>query len=250
MDNCLCYSKDKGLYTKYLLPDENPEELLFRPNNNKGERHEPVKIPQENITIIINSYFDYGQKSYLNAIIKRNDLIILDFDTKKLQVLCKKSGVKYHCVMQRDWESLYNKLILAYQTSKSQAVPLSSIEYIDSIFQMMDMDELYVKNFMHSNKLIKQKDKMRIAFYAGRKLKDFIDCFDLAQITDKTVIKHTINTCNQFLENISDQIIIWDKNSVIFMSEIIFSIHKFMQRNNCGVDFLNSIRTTLQVRSK
>ena len=91
MDICLCYSEDKGLYTKQLLPDEKPKELLFRPNNNRGERHEPVKIPQENITIIINSYFDYGQKSYLNAIVKRNDLIILDFDTKKLQVLPPKT---------------------------------------------------------------------------------------------------------------------------------------------------------------
>ena len=64
MDNCLCYSEDKGLYTKYLLPDDNPEDLLFRSHDSIWKRSLKKVIPNSNFSVEIRTKFSNNNNAY------------------------------------------------------------------------------------------------------------------------------------------------------------------------------------------
>ena len=68
---CLCYSQDKGLYTKRFTENEDSDDLLYRPHGFVGFVNDLVKSPDQNVEIEIQTNFDYKSASYHRAMFKK-----------------------------------------------------------------------------------------------------------------------------------------------------------------------------------
>lgn len=237
MDNCLCYSEDKGLYIKYVPEYENPLELLFRPHNNNGKWKSEQMIPNVNVSIEIHSKFGNNNTSYFYAKIKKDGANILDFDTTKILVL-NNSSVLYHCAHQYDWDSLFNKIITAYNESKSSVSYESAINYIEKIESLLNSNQVDIRGHFDKEKTYRWDEPFVLLLLAGGKIEDLINGINLSKIDDKTIIQSTLKICRQFLSKVNSQDFDYSDKRVRQLARALLSIHSFMNSYDCGVEFL------------
>lgn len=237
MDNCLCFSKEDGLFVKPVLENDNPPELLFRPHCCNGKRKLVKTIPEENVSIEIYSKFGNNNTSYFYATISRNDANILDFDANKINVL-NDSSVLYHCVHQYDWDSLFKKIIIAYNESKLSFSPASAISYIDMIKSIFNSNQVNIRGHFDKEKTYRWDEPFVLLLFAGSKIEDLIHGLDLAKSTDKTIIQYTMDVCKRFLGEVNIQDFDYTDKRIKQLARAIFVVHSFMNAHESGVEFL------------
>ena len=143
---CLCYSEEKGLYTKSFSENDISDELLYRPHGYAGFVNDIIPIPNKDITIEVQSNFGYHSASYLRATIKKDSRYIMDFDLSKLYVM-RNMGVRTLDVPLYDWNKLFDKIIHAYKESLTEGYTTASIAYIEELSNMLDKDAISIKEY-------------------------------------------------------------------------------------------------------
>lgn len=238
---CLCYSQEKGLYTKRLTENESCDELLYRPHGYVGEVNEKRCIPGQDIEIEFQSNFDYrNSKSYLRALIKKNNRSILDFDLAKMFIL-RNCSIQYQDVPVYDWDALFEKIIKAYNRASLDEYTTSSIGYLEELNMMLDKSEIIIKGDYSEEQESHWKGVFSVILFASNKIRDFLKGYEDAQIADSTVQKQTHNLLLKYVYKVKSMDLDYSDSRVSQISETMMLIHKFMCENKAGTEYLSMI---------
>jgi len=237
---CLCYSDKYGLYTDKIPDGDNPEELLYRPQGYAGYINNKIEIPDRNIEITILSNFGYGSASYLRAAVKFGNRRILDFELSKMYVL-NNCSITTIDVPTYNWNLLFEKIIDAYNTASLGVLTTSAIAYIDELSDMLDSDVITVKGYIDKEKSTPWDGAFLISLHAGKKIQDLIKGLEVAEVSDPTVLKYTMNLCRKYIKKMKTLPLDYEDSRISQLSESLLFIHKFMCENEGGTEYLNMI---------
>ena len=201
---CLCYSEEKGLYKQLLTEYETSSDFLYRPHGYKGYVSDTIELEEKGITIKIQSNFGYGSWAYLRAIVEQGNLRILDFCTTNLYIL-NNCSVKSFIVPVYQWDSLFNKIIAAYNEAISGEYNRYSIAYIEELEEMLDKNEIEIKGDFEKEKTVKWEGAFLISLFAGNKIRDLIEGFEMSRPMDTTLLNHMLNLCRKFIHKVKSQ---------------------------------------------
>ena len=234
---CLCFSNEKGLYTKRISEDITSEELLYRPQGYVGFVNDKIVIPGQDVEINIQSNFGYGSASYLRATIKKGARSLLDFDLSKLYIL-NNLGVRVFNVPLYEWTKLFDKIIKAYKESSIEDYTTSSIAYLDELSDMLDKEEICIKGGFEKEKSTEWKGDFLVALFAGNKIRNLLKGFKEAQLSDPIVMKYTLNLCRKYINKVKALSLDFNDSRVSQFSETLMLIHQFMWENDAGIEYL------------
>ena len=232
--NCLCYSNEKGLYTKRLSENESPAELLYRPQGYVGIISDKLTIPDKKIEITI----EYYSASFLRAIVAVGNQQILDFDLSKLYIL-NGCSIKTLDVPLYDWDGLFKKIIDAYNMISIDVFTTSYIAYIDELNDMLDKEEIQVRGYINEKDTTRWNGHFLITSHVGRKIQDLLQGFEVAKVSNSILLKHTMNLCRKYISVFNSLVLNYEDSRVEYFSKALLSIHKFMCENNAGIEYLN-----------
>lgn len=238
--NALCFSKEKGLYTRVISDEEQVDDIIYRPQGYYGYVTDEIDIPEGDLHIQIDSNFGYGNMAYLSATLTYKGKVVLGFDTNKLYVL-RHSSVSYLSVPLYDWDSLFELIISAYKQALTSHYQTSSIDYIDEIGDMLDKKEIMVRKTFEIEDPTKWEGDFLITLHAGRKLKDLLDGFDQAAQIDGVITKYLLNLCRKFILKVTSLSLDLDDIRTSQLSECLIPAHQFMCKNGAGAEYLSMI---------
>lgn len=234
---CLCYSQEKGLYTKRFTENENSDELLYRPQGYVGFVKEKLAIPGLDLEIEIQSNFGYGSASYLRAIIKKRARSLLDFDLSRMYIL-NNFGVRVFDVPLYEWTKLFEKIINAYKKSFIEDYTMPSIAYLDELSEMLDKEGICIHGGFEKEKSTEWKGDFLVALFAGNKIRNLLKGFKEAQLSDPIVVKYTLNLCRKYISKVKALSLDFNDFRVSQFSETFMLIHQFMWENDAGIEYL------------
>lgn len=234
---CLCYSQDKGLYTKRFTGNEDSEELLYRPHGHVGFVNDKLTIHGQEVEIEIQSNFGYSSASYLRATFKRGNQYVLDFGPSKLYIL-NNCSVKTFDVPLYDWDRLFSKLIKAYKESSIETYTTSAIAYVEELSAMLDKSEVVIYGNLEETKSTKWDGDFLVELYVGNKIRDLLNGFKIANTSDPVVIKHTLNLCRKYISKVKSLLQDYSDSRVSQVSDTLMIIHHFMCENKTGIEYL------------
>ena len=237
---CLCYSDKCGLYTDTIPEGENPDELLYRPQGYAGYVINKIETPSRNIEITFLSNFGYGSASYLRAAVNLGNRRILDFDMSKLYVL-NNISISTLDVPTYSWNLLFEKIIDAYNRASLNTLTTEAIAYIDELSDMLDKDEILVKGNIDKEKPTQWNGTFLISLHVGKKIQDLLKGLELAEVSDPTVLKYTMNLCRKYILNVKAQTLDYEDSRMSQLSDSLLSVHKFMCANKGGKEYLSMI---------
>lgn len=237
---CLCYSQEKGLYTKRLTENEEADELLYRPQGHVGFVNDKLTIPGQDVEIEIQSNFGYKSASYLRATFKRGSRYVLDFDLSKLCIL-NNCSVKSFDVPLYDWDGLFSKLINAYRESSIDTYTTSVISYVEGLDEILDKKEIEIRGNLEAKNSTKWEGDFLIGLYAGKKIRDLLGGFEIAGTSDPVVLKHTLILCTKYIGKVKSLDLDYSDSRVSQISDTLMFIHKFMCENKAGIEYLSMI---------
>ena len=237
---CLCYSQEKGFYTKRFTENEDSEELLYRPQGFVGFVNDKITIPGQDVEIEIQTNFDYKSASYHRATFQKGNQYILDFDLSKLYIL-NNCSVKTFDVPLYDWDRLFSKLVEAYRKSSIEAYTTSSIAYLEELSAMLDKNEVVIKGNLEEKKSTQWKGDFLIALFAGKKIRDLLRGFEIAGTSDQIVVKQTLSLCTKYIRKVKLLDLDFSDSRVSQISETMMLIHKFMCESKAGTEYLSMI---------
>ena len=107
---CLCYTEEKGLFTKRLADGENEGVVLLRSHNEEWKRTIKASIPGTDTIIQVCTKIGTCYNSFFYATIRNGENFVLDFDESKLQIL-NGGGVERITAHIGDWNGLFQKII-------------------------------------------------------------------------------------------------------------------------------------------
>ena len=237
---CLCYSEEKGLYTKSFSENDISDELLYRPHGYAGFVNDIIPIPNKDITIEVQSNFGYHSASYLRATIKKDSRYIMDFDLSKLYVM-RNMGVRTLDVPLYDWNKLFDKIIHAYKESFTEGYTTASIAYIEELSDMLDKDAISIKEYYDKKERTEWKGVFLVTLFAGKKIRNLIVEFLEADVTDSVVVKNTLNLCRKYIDKMKLQSLDFSDTRLSEISETLMLIHRFMCKHKAGLEYLSMI---------
>lgn len=238
--NGLCFSKEKGLYTRIIAEGEQADDIIYRPHGYYGFVSDEIDILECDLHIQINSNFGYRSKAYLSAMLICKGKVVLSFDTDKLYVL-NHSSVSELSVPLYDWDSLFESIIVAYKQALSGLYQTSSIVYIEEIGGMLDKKEILVRKTFEKEEPTKWEGDFLITLHAGRKLKDLLDGFDQATQINNVITRYLLGLCRKYVLKVSSLSLDFDDIRTSQMSECLIPVHKFMCQNKVGAEYLRMI---------
>ncbi len=237
---CLCYSQEKGLYTKRFTENEDSDELLYRPQGYVGFVKDKLTIPEQDIEIEIQTNFGYRSASYHRATFKKGDRFILDFDLSKLCVL-NNCSVKSFDVPLYDWDRLFSKLINAYRESSIDSYTTSSISYLEGINEILNKKKIDFRGDFEAKNSAEWEGDFLVGLFASKKIRDLIRGFEIADISDPVVLKHALNLCRNYIGKVKSLSLDFSDSRVSQISDTMMLIHKFMCENEGGTEYLSMI---------
>lgn len=237
---CLCYSQDKGLYTKRFTENDDSDELLYRPQGFVGFVNDKLAIPEQDVEIEIQTNFGFRSASYHRATFKRGNLYILDFDLSKLNIL-NNCSVKTFDVPLYEWDGLFSKLVNAYKESSIEAYTTSSIAYLEGLSEMLDKNEVIIKGNLEEEKNTQWEGDFLVDLYVGKKMRDLLSGFIFANTSDPIVIEHTLNLCRKYVCKVKSLLLDYSDSRVSQVSDTLMLIHQFMCENKTGIEYLSLI---------
>lgn len=235
---CLCYSQEKGLYTKRFTENEDSDELLYRPQGYVGFICDKVVVPTQDVEIDIQSNFGYGSASYLRATIKKGSRLILDFDLSKLYIL-RNMGVRSFDVPLYNWDRLFEKIISAYNDSFVSGCTTASIAYLEELNDMLGKDKIIFKGEFEKENNTEWKGDLLVTLYFSNKIRNLLKGFEEAQISDSLVVKYTLNLCRNYIRKVKSIELDFSDSRVSHISDAMMLIHKFMCENKAGIEYLS-----------
>lgn len=235
---CLCYSQDKGLYTKRFTENDDSDELLYRPQGFVGFVNDKLAIPEQDVEIEIQTNFGFWSASYHRATFKRGNLYILDFDLSKLNIL-NNCSVKTFDVPLYEWDGLFSKLVNAYKESSIEAYTTSSIAYLEGLSEMLDKNEVIIKGNLEEEKNTQWEGDFLVGLYVGKKMRDLLSGFIFANTSDPIVIEHTLNLCRKYVCKVKSLLLDYSDSRVSQVSDTLMLIHQFMCQNKEGTEYLS-----------
>ena len=237
---CLCYSDKYGLYTDIVPEGFNPEKLLYRPQGYTGYVINKIRIPNRNIEITILTNFGYGSASYHSAAVQFGNRRILDFELSKLYVL-NNCSISTLDVPTYSWDLLFEKIINACNAELFDHLTTSAITYIDELSDMLDRDEVSVKGYIDKEKSTKWDGAFLVSLFAGKKIQDLVKGLEVAEVTNPTVLKYTMNLCRKYITKVKTQTLDYEDSRTSQLSEYLLSVHQFMCANEGGIEYLSMI---------
>ncbi len=238
--NGLCFSKEKGLYTRLISDGEQADDIIYRPHGYYGYVSDGIKIPDSDLHIQIDSNFGYGSMAYLSATLTYKGKIVLDFNTNKLYVL-RHSSISDLSVSIYDWDYLFELIISAYKQALLDNYLTSSIAYIEEISDMLDRNEIMVRRTFEKEEPTKWEGKFLITLHAGRKLKDLLEGFGQATQIDGVIAKSLLNLCRKYVSQVTSLSLDLNDTRTSQMSECLIPVHQFMCQNKAGAEYLGII---------
>lgn len=235
---CLCYSQEKGLYTKRFTENEDSEELLYRPQGYVGFVDDKITIPGQDIEIEIQTNFDYRSASYHRATFKKRNRYVLDFDLNKLHIL-NNCSVETFDVPLYDWDGLFSKLVKAYKELSMVTYASSAIAYLEGLSGMLDKNEVVINGNLEEAKSTLWKGDFMVGLYVGKKMRDLFRGYQFANTSDSVVIEHTIDLCRKYIGKVKLQDLDYGDTRVSQISETMMLIHQFMCENKAGIEYMS-----------
>lgn len=238
--NCLCFSKERGLYMATIPEDSNtPTELLYRPHGYAGYALNKVSIPERNVEITILSNFGYGSRSYLSAAICFGDRRLLDFDKSKINVLnnCSVSTID---VPVYEWNLLFEKIIEAYNAKDCQS-SAAALVYVNKLSDMLDTDKILVKGCFDKESPTHWEGDFLISLYTGEKIQDLLRGLDLGKVANSDVLKSALDLCRMYIAKLKEQTLDYGDSRTAQLSKSLCAIHHFMCEHDSGAEYLSMI---------
>lgn len=237
---CLCYSQEKGFYTRCLLENEEHEDLIYRPHGYYGYVSDHIDIPKANLHIQINSNFGYYSRSYLNAKLTYKGKIALDFNLDKLPILnhCSIMSLSAH---EYDWNTLFMKITDAHKQILSGKIQPISISYIDKVGEMLTQKIINVKSTFAQKDYTKWGSDFLLTLHVGNKIRDLIEGICLADLKDELITNHLLDLCQKYVSKVVALNINLSDSRAPQISDTLLSIHNFMTKNKVGVNYLRII---------
>lgn len=239
-DKCLCYSKQKGLYTRTFIEGEHEDDILYRPHGFMGYVSDLVDIPEMNLQITINSNFGYGRREYHFAVIQYKGKNILNFDQAYIYVL-NRCSVANFSVPIYDWNALFDKIIAGSKLATSDKYKTSAITYIDELANMFDKPQINVRSYLCDNNPTQWKGEFLITLHSGQKIKNLLDGFNLAAPPEFIIRGQLMELCRKYLKKVSSQTFDITDKRMSQLSEVLLAIHQFMCQNKAGLEYLEYI---------
>lgn len=237
---CLCYSDKNGLYTD-IVPDEfTPEELLYRPQGYTGYVTNKIKISGRDIEITILTNFGYGSASYHKAAVQFDNRRILDFELSKLYVL-NNCSVSTLDVPTYRWDLLFEKIIIACNRASLENPTTSAIAYVDELSDMLEKDEISIKGNLDDEQMTKWEGSFLVSLHIGRKIQDLLKGFETAEVSDPTILKHTMNLCRKYITKVKALTLDYEDSRTSQLSKYLLAVHHFMCANEEGIGYLSMI---------
>ena len=237
---CLCYSQERGLFTRPVPVDKQAEGLLYRPHGYYGYVSDSIDLPEINLHIQIESNFGYGSMAYLYATLTYKGNTVLDFELDKLYVL-RHSSVRYLSVPAYDWNALFEKIISAYKKVSYGHYQTSSVAYIEELDKMLEQDSINVRKKFEKEEPAKWEGEFLITLHAGRKLSDLLNGLSQAAPIDEFLTKQLLDLCRKYVTKIIALSFDLDDVRVSQMSESLHSVHDFMCQKGAGAEYLGLI---------
>lgn len=235
--NGLCFSKEQGLYTRLISDGEQADDIIYRPHGFKGFVSDTINIPEEKLSIRIESNFGFGSWAYLYAIIERDGHRLLDFDLSKMYIHNKCSIATFDVPLY-NWNALFNKIITAYKDSISDSYKTSSIEYVDEISAILDKDEIYIKPKYEDTKLVKWHGDKEIMIFASSKIKGLLSGVELAHVSDAFLLKHIYSLCVKYIEKLRPFTMDLSDSALSHLSETLLLVHQFMHDTKADAEYI------------
>lgn len=234
---CLCYSQDKGLYTKSLSENEDSDELLYRPQGYVGFVNDTMTIPNLGIEIEILSNFDCHGAPYLKAVIKKDNNIFLDYDTSNLYIL-NKCSIKAFNVPLYDWDRLFEKIINACKEPFKETHTAAATAYITEIINMLDKYEIFIYGNIEQGNSTRWIGKFLVALYAGSKIRDLLKGYKEVNMDESVIIARTLDLCRKYIHNIKSLELNYNDSRVSQIADTLILINEFMCTHEAGIEYL------------
>jgi hypothetical protein len=233
---CLCYSEAKGLYVTEI-PLAPKEDVLFIPHGHKGFWKEQVQLAKKNLTILVETNFGYGSRTYMRAVVERDGQRLLDFDKSKIYIL-NNCSVMTLDVIPYEWKKLFYKIISISKGFFPSQCTSSALSYVEEIDNILNKKEILIKATSDKEKATIWNDEYLITLFAADKIRDLIKGCDMANITDGYFLDKCIQLYKNFLHNMQEKGIDLSDSRTMRLAETLFMIHEFMAKNEKGLDFL------------
>lgn len=234
---CLCYTKENGLFTKYLGENEGQDMVLIRSHNEKWKKTLKATIPETNSTIEIRSKIGPHFYSFFYATLRVGDRIMLDFDKTKLQVL-NGSGVERITAPFGDWNRLFNKIIRLYKESLCGFCTTSSIGYVDEIQSIIEKKQISIFGEFDDKHTTLWNGEYEVMMYVADKIENLLNQLQPAHIVDETFHQHCFSLCHNYLDKFADLGIDLDDTRLYHFSNALLAIHNYMFWQKKGDVFL------------
>ena len=233
---CLCYSKEKGLFCRIVSENESPDDLVYRPHGLKGSVTDVIKIPDNDFTIKIISNLGYESSACLEAVLEHKNHRLLDFDLDHLSILNKYS-IKTFRVPLHEWEQLFNKIITEYRNTISPKPRNLATDYIEKLVEILNLDEIEIKGNIESKDSTIWRGEFLITLFVGFKIKELLEALQLTQPTDAVTMGLLQDLCRKYMAKLVKLDVDINDSRINQLSEILLSIHYFMNKNGYGADY-------------
>lgn len=239
---CLCYSSEKGFYTKYSSAPRGEDEVIFRSHEKRGYKEHRIEIPEAQIEIKISTNFGYGSVSYLLATISKDGIPILDFLPEKLRVL-NHADVQTFVAQPKDWEGLFKQIIDAIANFNTEKYYTAALNYIDELSKFPQMQTLVVKRYLHSEKSTQWDKKSLILHQTSKRVNNLLCQLLLTKIDKEDLITRCKTLCLEYAEVIVKNYPLFDqwdgRNSNV--EDAMLSVHRYLHGQKASNLFIEKL---------
>ena len=235
----LCFSKEKGLYTRNISEGEEADDILYRPHGYYGYVKDNVNVLDLGLNILFDTNFGYSSASYMRAKLISGGNVILDFNIEKLRIL-NHCSVETITVPVYDWDYLFYRVMsLSKQTSSEQERHL--IAYIKEIGIMLNQDVIEIKGTFEDNKSVKWEGDYLVALYTGRKIRDLLDGLKKVPPFGEKVTNLLLDISRRYVSKVVKLNPYADDPRIPQLSDDLLAVHEFMCQEKAGAEYVNLI---------
>lgn len=244
MDNviCLCYSSEKGFYTKYSSSPCGEDNVIFRSYEKNGYKDCKITIPNAQVEIKIFTNFGYGSVSYLFARISKKGIPIFDFSPKKLFIL-NHAGIQDIVAKPGDWYDLFVQIINAISNFQTETYYTSAKTYMEELCKMAQMQSLDIRGHLHDKKSTKWEGDLLVMCQMSRCIKNFLSQLMIAKIEREDLTKECMALCQQYLETMAIKYPSFDHSDTRMtqIEETLYVVHQYLYELKVSRLFLETM---------
>lgn len=239
---CLCYSSEKGFYTKCSSSSCGEDEVIFRPHEQAGFRTHKITIPEAQIEIKISTNFGYGSMSYLIATISKEEIPILDFSAEKLCVL-NNAGVQNIVVKPRDWNDLFLQIINTISGYRTEKYYNAAKAYMAELCRMNQAQSIEVKRQIHIEKTSKWDTSLLVLLRVSDCLRNLLSQLMAAHMDREDITNESISLCRQYLSVLATKYPLLNHSDTRMpqIEDALYTVHQYLYEKKVTGVFLETL---------